>query len=66
VCEIHFTQPWPEHDGEVKCFVVHHGMVEISHSPYSPDLLPIFFVFPMVKTALNEEDSGHFRASRRK
>jgi hypothetical protein len=38
----------------VKTFLAKHGVVEISHPPYSPDLAPAdFFLFPTVKTALN-------------
>jgi histone-lysine N-methyltransferase SETMAR len=37
----------------VKTFLVKHGVVEISHIPYSPDLAPTdFFHFPEVKSAL--------------
>jgi histone-lysine N-methyltransferase SETMAR len=37
----------------VKTFLAKHGVVEISHPPYSPDLAAAdFFLFPMVKTAL--------------
>jgi histone-lysine N-methyltransferase SETMAR len=37
----------------VKIFLPKHGVVEIRHSPYSPDLAPAdFFLFPTVKTAL--------------
>jgi transposase len=37
----------------VKLFLAKHGVVEISHPPYSPDLAPVeFFLFPTVKSAL--------------
>jgi hypothetical protein len=37
----------------VKTFLVKHGVVEISHPSYSPDLAPMdFFLFPTVITAL--------------
>jgi hypothetical protein len=37
----------------VKKFLAEHSVVEISHSPYSPDLAPVdFFLFPTVKTAI--------------
>jgi histone-lysine N-methyltransferase SETMAR len=37
----------------VKIFLAKHGVVEISHPPYSLDLVPSdFFLFPAVKTAL--------------
>jgi histone-lysine N-methyltransferase SETMAR len=37
----------------VKIFLAEHGVVEISHSPYSPDLAPAcFFLFPTMKTVL--------------
>jgi hypothetical protein len=44
----------PSHSAlAVKIFLAKHGVVEISHPPYSPDLAPVdFFLFPTVKTAL--------------
>jgi hypothetical protein len=40
----------------VKIFLAKHGVVEIIHSPYSPDLPPAdFFLLPKVKTALKEK-----------
>jgi hypothetical protein len=37
----------------VKIFLANHGVVEISHPSYSPDLEPLdFFLLPTVKTAL--------------
>jgi histone-lysine N-methyltransferase SETMAR len=37
----------------IKIFLAKHGVVEISHPPYSPDLAPAdLFLFPTVKTAL--------------
>jgi hypothetical protein len=37
----------------VKIFLAKHGVVEIRHPPYSPDLTPAdLFLFPTVKTAL--------------
>jgi hypothetical protein len=36
----------------VKTFLAKHGVVEISHPPYSHELAPVdcFFLFPSVKT----------------
>jgi histone-lysine N-methyltransferase SETMAR len=40
----------------VKIFLAKHGVVEISHPPYSPDLAPAeVFLFPAVKPALKEK-----------
>jgi histone-lysine N-methyltransferase SETMAR len=39
----------------LKISLAKHGVVEISHPPYSPDLAPAnFFLFPKVRTALKE------------
>jgi histone-lysine N-methyltransferase SETMAR len=41
----------PSNSGPVvKTFLAKHGVVEISHPPYSPDLAPADFFFPMTKT----------------
>jgi histone-lysine N-methyltransferase SETMAR len=46
----------PSHSAPVvKTFLVKHGVVEINHPSYSPDLAPAdFFLFPTVGTALKE------------
>ncbi|GBM11269.1 hypothetical protein AVEN_267831-1 [Araneus ventricosus] len=37
----------------IKWFLAQHGVIELSHPPYSPDLSPPdFFLFPKLKVAL--------------
>jgi hypothetical protein len=43
----------------VKIFLAKHGVVEIGHPPYSPDLAPVdLFLFPTVKMPSKEKVSG--------
>jgi hypothetical protein len=50
--------PWLEHECEV--FLGFHGVVAISLLACSPNIMQVhFFLFPILETALKEEDSGH-------
>ncbi|GBM62863.1 hypothetical protein AVEN_274544-1 [Araneus ventricosus] len=54
----------------VKRFLAEHGATELSHPPYSPDLLPTdFFLFPKLKVTLKGRsftDITHIQAAETK
>lgn len=63
VCSCCTTRPLSHSALAVKIFLAKHGVVEISHSPYSPELVPAdyFFSFLTWKLSSRKGASGCWR-----